>query len=296
MKNIKNSLYILFFAALFTSCVDEGDSFLVDHRDPDNFAPFISLQRDSPIIDFSDPNASYDFTLSDPSGANVVASYAVAVSWTSAAGTSDTIAIETITSFPAEVSYSLPALATVLGVSADDFAPGDSFLFWATTTGTNGVVTTFEDLVGDAQNSQGLSQALRHVVFIACPFVQADAIGNYAIVTDGFPASLDPTRLIEAVAGPDENSATLLNPFSHVSQAFEMTIDVEPATGIASVAQQQTFSTTELVGIVVGTDFGVASHDGGGFFFSCAGFITLTLRTTVAAGSFGSQVYEFQKQ
>ena len=76
---------------------------------------------------------------------------------------------------------------------------------------------------------------------------------------------------------------------------YDIIVTVDPETGVATVDQQTAFDTGELVGIAVGSDFGLATHDGSGFFFSCTGFVTLDLTARVAAGSFGSDTYQLQR-
>lgn len=125
--------------------------------------------------------------------------------------------------------------------------------------------------------------------FIACPFNVADAVGEYLITRDDFETSLDYDTPIQAVE-VDENTVRFENLFMH-PEMFDVSIDVDLASGQATVIRQPAWHCDNF-----GCGFGEGRVDGGGFFLSCVGFVTLDLTHTVDAGSFGTFKLELQKQ
>lgn len=184
MKLLRNYIVVLLAVAVLASCDDSNPQ--VIHEDSNNIAPFITLEAPAPIIDISDPNGCYEFSLADPGGN--VTSYALQVSWVSPAGVSDTVDVETITSFPATICYSVADMAGFMGVAESDLAAGDSFNFVATLTSNNGTVVTPADLDGDVLNP-GMDQGLTHTIFLACP-VSAAFAGDYLFEQTSGPADV----------------------------------------------------------------------------------------------------------
>jgi len=262
------------------SCgADEGDSLVTIHRDSDNFAPFVTLERNSACIDITDAAATYDITMEDPSGADVVASVELFVSWTSPTGTTDTVTLETFNSFPATGSYTLVELAAALSdtlVVEDDFQPGDSFLFWAEVTNQSGLTIDFLDLVGDAQNSQGLAQGLRHVLFIACPFIADEMVGTYTVTShlygDVFFGADGTGTTREVVAGPGDNQYTIVGGPLPGNGSDDLIVTVDPASGVVSYSGE---AGKAFDGFGLNPDYlGVS-----GFTFSCVGAVDIAIQT-----------------
>lgn len=199
-------------------------------------------------------------------------------------------------------AFTLAEIAGALGKSTSDFSPGDFINIFPVVTQTSGVVypdtilegTSFETVnveVG-VLNSPATSSFTSQLAFaVACPFLASEATsGPYLITRDDFVTTIDPARPIELVEGPGENQVTFLNLFSH-PEGYDVTVTVDPETGAATVAQQEAWHCDNF-----GCGFGVGSVQGGGFFFSCSGFLTLDLTHTVAAGSFGTFKLELQRQ
>jgi len=259
------------------SCgADEGDSLVTIHRDSDNYAPFLTFDDRDVIINISDATPSYTFTVSDPSGADVVASYDVSVSWTNSSGNSDTVSIGSYNTFPQTITYTLGDLATVLDTVESDFLPGDSFTFLAEVTGTNGVTIDFFDLTGDAQNSQGLAQALRHVVFIACPFNAEEIVGTYTVTShfygDVFFGADGTGTTREVIAGPGENQYTIVGGPLPSNGSDDLIVTVDPESGVVSYGGEPGKA---FDGFGLNPDYLGLS----GFTFSCAGSIDIAIQT-----------------
>ncbi len=139
-----------------------------------------------------------------------------------------------------------------------------------------------------------LNAAYRLTTFFSCPFNAENAAGTYTITRDDFQTSVGDLEF-EVVAGPGDNQITLINPFDHVNpvtgeQDYDVIVTVDPATAAATVTQQAAWHCNNF-----GCGFGVGSVDGTVFVFSCSGTITLNLRHTVAAGSFGINRFIAQK-
>ena len=241
-------------------------------------------------IDIADPSSVYSADLVAP-GLNV-ASYDLDVTLfrgPDVLGTPNA-RLTSISSFPTTLNISAQDIANAVGVNVSEITAGDKASVDATVTNAAGETYTADNFTGDLFNP-GERQAMRFDVFISCPFVTAEAVGNYLIVTDNFGTTTDPDRLIEAVAGPGENEITFKNLFSHDGN-WDVTVIVDPATADATVEQQPAWSCDDL-----GCPYGDGTVDGGGgFFFSCSGFLTINLTFRVAAGSFGTYLLELQKQ
>lgn len=126
-----------------------------------------------------------------------------------------------------------------------------------------------------------------------CAFVQADAIGSYKVVTDSW-SDFSVGDPINVTAGPDATSIQFLaypSPAYGGIQRVAWVVEVDPATGNATIAKQQ-----------VGYYNGAATADnlttvsGSGIVFSCTGFITLKVTVNVGGTDYTGQTFEIQKQ
>ena len=169
-----------------------------------------------------------------------------------------------INSFPASLSITSASMAAAFGLEASDFGFGDSFNFVAKVTRNDGVVfygvePSFDDdaLTVGLGNTEGqlytsaYKNAMNFGTIISCPFVQADMLGTYTIITDsGFNAGAGdglPTQF-EIIAGANANQVIMVNPFDSAGSdgtGFNIAVNISDL-GIATVARQNAVLTEEV--------------------------------------------------
>lgn len=200
------------------------------------------------------------------------------------------IELQTLTSFPADVSFTAVELAEAVGfTTTDSLFIGDNFNFIFPITTTDGrTLTTALSSDLCLQPAQPSFGGCNVSVSIICPFVVADAVGTWNVVSDPFGTFVDGATSFDVVAGPGANQITVVNIFNHTNpdtgnKDYDVIFDVDPATGATTVAQQQAWHCDNF-----GCGFGVGTIDGGGITFSCIGSMQLQLTHRVAAGSFGT--------
>jgi hypothetical protein len=166
---------------------------------------------------------------------------------------------------------------------------GDNFTFTATAKLKDGRVFDGNNSAPSITQGNNASFTQNFKVFVACPFVVADAVGTYTITRDDFATWLDDQ--VEIVAGPGPGQVTLKDLFGH-PEVYDIVVNVDPAKGDATIARQQAWHCANF-----GCAFGVGSIESTvpGLFFSCTGFLTITVKHTVAAGSFGDFRLELTK-
>lgn len=194
------------------------------------------------------------------------------------------------------------------GLALDQMGAGDKVDIVNVTTMDNGLIFPIQDEIVGTNISEGdtstftvnniapsisagaaASFTTQLTYFIACPFNVADAVGEYLITRDDFVTSLDYDTPIQAVE-VNESTIRFENLFMH-PEMFDVEINVDLTSGIATVQRQAAWHCDNF-----GCGFGEGRVDGGGFFLSCVGFVTLDLTHTVDAGSFGTFKLELVKQ
>ena len=168
---------------------------------------------------------------------------------------------------------------------------GDSFTFTTVAKLKDGRVFDASNSAVSITQGTNASFTTAFQVFVACPFVVADAVGMYSVTRDDFVTLLDPGHQVEVVAGPGAGQVTLKDLFGH-PEVYDVIVDVDPAKGDATVVKQEAWHCDNF-----GCGFGVGSvqTNAAGLFFSCTGFLTINLQHTVAAGSFGTFRLELTK-
>ncbi len=166
---------------------------------------------------------------------------------------------------------------------------GDSFTFTASAKLKDGRVFDGNNSAPSITQGNNASFTQTFQVFVACPFVVADAVGSYTITRDDFATWLDDQ--VEIFAGPGPGQVTLKDLFGH-PEKYDVIVDIDPAKGDATIKKQQAWHCANF-----GCAFGVGSIESTapGTFFSCTGFLTINVRHTVAAGSFGAFRLELTK-
>ena len=298
MKNVFKLIQLAVIVLLFTACGDIDKSPFEINGVDGPFGTFVRLDiTTAGVLDVTDiANTSFGGTLTAP--ANNVASWSLEVRRVSNGEASDYLSLVTITSFPAEFRATPTDLAAVFGLDVTDLIPGDRFDFEATSIGTDGTIATFDDFGPNLQANPAQAQGYRFVTFLSCPFVQADALGTYAILSNDAVGFMGINTTVEVIPGNTVNDIITVDPFGNLlagepANKYNVQINVNAGSGQATVVSQPAYDSGHP--IYGGTPYGPGKVDGGGFVFSCVGSIVLNLRFTVAAGSFGSTPFVLQK-
>jgi hypothetical protein len=198
------------------------------------------------------------------------------------------------------VSIKLSEFASAVGFTVDELAGGDIFNIYNQVSMNDGRVYPDTIQLGDnefvnVENSfftaAGSTSFTGTIAFpVLCPFVPSEAAGTYTVTRDDFETYLDPNYEPEVIAGPGPNQVTFINLFGH-PEGYDVIVDVDPVTDVATVHKQVAWHADNF-----GVPFGEGSIEGGGFYFSCTGFITVDLQHTVDAGSFGTFKLELTKK
>lgn len=290
MKNIFRIFSFLAIALVVFSCKND---YVPPHESVKNggFLRFDEILL--PVIDFTAIETSeFTNTLVNPGGEVTSAQLFVSIQLVDSIY--DTIALRTVNSFPNNLVITAADVvdayvAEGAAMTLDSISAGDRFNIITEVTHADGTVYTTEDFTGDLSNP-GMRQAMDYTIFFSCPFARDEAVGNYLITRDDFVTSLDYASLIEAVAGLGDNEVVFLDMFKH-PEAYPVIVDTDPATGVATIAKQDAWECANF-----GCAFGTGRVEGGGFFFSCTGFLTVNLEHTVDAGSFGTWALALQRQ
>ena len=204
------------------------------------------------------------------------------------------------------VTLTADELANAFGLSgATALGGGDRFDFFNVTTLDNGLVfpdtlnlptgefiNTTPNIINSAATT---SYTTGFTAYVSCPFVAADAVGTYAVVEDAW-ADWDPGEQLEVVANADGTGVIVKGMYSKFRNdergPYDVEILVDAGSGIATVLKQPAWEYYWYAG---SEGYVTGSVEGGGFVFSCSGVITVLLKHTVNAGSFGSYTLTLQK-
>jgi hypothetical protein len=282
---MKRIFLLLMTVALF-SCEDESRI-----PTPDRVAgAFVYLDKTKPVIDVTQiATSTFEGVLNNPSG-NVV-KYDLYVRRVSGGVAGDYALLESITTFPHNLSVSAGDVAGVLGLQLADILPGDRFDFWAETFDANNVKTTFNELSSFTQAEVGVKQAYQYNTYVSCPFVQADALGVYEYTEDAFANETD---VFEVIAGSSDDKIIMVDPFGHPS-AFNIEVVVDLGSGIASIQRQNAWDPSFYS---LPANYGtatIATDGSASFFFSCTGTINFSVKHDVAIGTYGFRNFKAQK-
>lgn len=279
-------IFLLLLTVAFFSCEDESRIPTPDRVE----GAFVFIDKTKPVIDVTQiATSTFEGVLNNPSG-NVV-KYDLYVRRVSGGVAGDYALLESITSFPYNLSVSAGDVAAVLGLQLSDILPGDRFDFWAETFDANNVKTTFNELSSFAQAEVGVKQAYQYNTYVSCPFVQADALGVYEFTEDAFANETD---VFEVIAGSSEDKIIMVDPFGHPS-AFNIEVVVDLGSGIASIQRQNAWDPSFYsLPASYGTAT-IATDGSASFFFSCTGTINFSVKHDVAIGTYGFRNFKAQK-
>jgi hypothetical protein len=138
------------------------------------------------------------------------------------------------------------------------------------------------------------NMALTWYATAVCAFVQSESAGPYKVVNDKSWVDYHTGDAITVLAGPGPNQINALIYPSTIlgggTQQVNTIIDVDPATGAATVAKQQTgYYGSASPGNLV-------TVSGSGFVFSCTGLISLTFTVNVGGTDYTNIPFSMQHQ
>jgi hypothetical protein len=303
MKHLLYSIFVTLSALLIISCEEQEDFGLAQSKKGFN----LRLAPDKNSFDISAGDPEINFTIySDNKDIDKVKIYVDLIKFGSDGPTPQALLTEipgnTLGNSPsANVQMKLSEFVSAVGLTLDDLGGGDIFNIYNQVFLSDGRVypDTLEfdgDEFANVENAfftaAGTTSFTTTLTFpVLCPFVTEDAIGTYSITRDDFEAAWDPAYKPEVIAGPGPNQVTFVNMLSN-PQGYDIIVDVDPVTDIATVKAQQGWHSGNY-----GAPFGEILVQGGGFYFSCTGFLTLDLAHNLADGrTYGTFRIEFTKE
>jgi hypothetical protein len=303
MKKLIFSFYIFAIGCLLLSC-EEQENFGINQADK---AFNLRVAPDKNSFDISAGDPEINFTIySDTKTIDHVEIFVDLVKFGSDGPTPRALLREIPgnalgSSSSTSVTLKLSDFVGAVGLTLDDLGGGDLFNVYNEVTMSDGRVYPDTLELGDEQfvnvensffTAAGTTSFTSTLAFpVLCPFVTADAVGTYSISRDDLEVAFDPAHEPEVIAGPGPNQVTVVNMLGH-PQGYDIIVDVDPATDVATVSSQTGWDSANF-----GLPFGEIAVEGGGFYFSCTGFLTLDLDHNLADGrSFGTFRIEFTKQ
>ena len=176
--------------------------------------------------------------------------------------------------------------AEIVAAMGAPVAPGEIYTLYNSCITKDGGRFDFGNINGEVAGNPNYNMALTWQATVVCPFIAGDAAGTYTIVADNWDGAVGETADVTSTA----NSATVtyMFPYAAPPGVNPVVITVDPATGAAVVAKQTYGS--------YGTGFENFTAQGAGFFFSCTGFIDLSLQHVSGGGTnYGTYVLRMQK-
>ena len=238
MKNIAKLLGLICCSVLLitTSCEDEGgaDGFDIDvfpELAKGGFIRFPDGQQAPETVSYADPqNAQFSIGVEDFN--DNASSYVLDITATVGGNTYLAEDFLTISSFPGNLTVSMPDVANALGLDLSDINFGDNFAFVATVTTNNGntfvgippSIVTEEDGtlsigVGNTENQlltnpASYNSAMSFNFTLACPeFELSELVGTYNVATNLLAPGIgltDPASTREVILGQETVKLPLL--------------------------------------------------------------------------------------
>jgi len=183
-----------------------------------------------------------------------------------------------------ELSVSAPEVAAALGIDLTDIKGGDVFTFYNEAVTTAGKMFSLDNVTTDFESQAPFNMALQWSALGVCAFDPAPFTGIFIVDVDTW-ADFAAGDEIDVAAGPGTNQISIT---AYPSPAFGINrqpfiVDVDPATGAATVASQ-------VIGDYPGFDTNVKVETTGNtnFVFACTGVIQLTLDISGDGGDYGN--------
>ncbi|HEX6227683.1 MAG TPA: hypothetical protein VFZ52_24865 [Chryseolinea sp.] len=302
MKQILFSFYVFALGGLMFAC-EEQEDFGIAQADK---AFNLRVAPDKNSFDISAGDPEVNFTIySDTKTIDHVEIYVDLIKFGSDGPTPRALLKEipgnTLGNTSTSVTIKLSEFVDAVGLTLGDLGGGDLFNIYNEVTMSDGRVypdtlelggEEFVNMENAFFTAAGTTSFTTTLAFpVLCPFVTADAIGTYSISRDDLEVAYDAAHKPEVIAGPGPNQVTLVDMLGH-PQGYDIIVDVNPATDVATVNAQTGWDSANF-----GLPFGEISVEGGGFYFSCTGFLSLDLAHNLADGrSFGTFRIEFTKE
>ena len=253
---------------------------------------FVRFQGDAPPTTVG-VNAiqelKYDFSLIDAQ--NNVKSYEISLTANLSGTLTDTIIVQTITSFPATLSFNAESLAKAINKSVSDISFGDSFNFLGKVVTNDGLEYSYERLNFDKSDADipiytisggglsddifdepGYKQAFDFGFVILCPSAEAEKlVGTFDVTShhfDNYFPDQGATRSV--LLGPGENEITIVGGALPKDAGDDLIIKIDPITSIVSYGGKS--------GKVHFSQYGGGTYDQvRGYVFSCIGVIQIEI-------------------
>lgn len=185
------------------------------------------------------------------------------------------------------LSVSTAELAAALAPAA--IAPGTNYALQNQVVTKDGRTFSVSNTPSTYNSFPAYNMALSWNATAVCAFDQAASAGAYSVVTDAW-ADYNPGDPITVLAGPGPNQINFL---AYPSSAYggyqqvNMVVDVDPSSGAATIASQQTG--------FYGAGGPSAVLSGSGFVFSCTGVIDLHIDIIYGGSDYGPQHFVIKK-
>lgn len=272
MKSIfKISLLFSLLVLLSVSCNDDMDkqAYVMQDTDTGGVLPNVTFLA----------GKNFDFGNMENTYLSFIADAAVAGNWTfermvisKSLNGGDTIIHKELLPGEMPLQFDITPSDAIegFGIVEDDIAGGD-FIDWMFMIEFADPDVKFNDNALDELFPDFRS-------FFVCAFDVNASVGTYQITGSIWEHN---TGTFEVVAGPEENQVTLIDLLGHGAidgKNYDIVVDVDPASGQATVAQQIAWDSDNY-----GWGYGPITADGGGYVLSCSGTISLDLTYCVPA-------------
>ena len=176
--------------------------------------------------------------------------------------------------------------AEIAAAVGTTLAPGDIYTLYNSCITADGGRFDYGNINTEVAGNPNYNMALTWQATVVCPFIPASAAGTYTIIADNWDGAVGETAAVTATAG--SATITYAFPFADPPGKNPLVVTVVPGTGAATVAKQVYGS--------YGTGFENFTAQGTGFFFSCTGFIDLSLQHVSGGGTnYGTYVLRLKK-
>jgi len=206
MKKMKKFIIGLLLVSLaFISCDrDEDKNPFPEPNQEENIAPWINVSGHTTLFT-PDQVADGRFDATFDKIRDNVSSYVLELVIEASSGATDAVTLETITSFPTDVSYSLGELAVAAGLTIDDIGGGTIIRFLGTATGTDGKVWTIDSYSASITGQPEQQQAFNFFQLVQCSPITSVTVGGTWILdlTDLYGDGWDGAFVTVAVDGQE---------------------------------------------------------------------------------------------
>jgi len=184
MKKVNKFIIGLIFVSLaFVSCErDEDKNPFPEPNVEENIAPWVNV-RGHVTLFTPDQVGGGRFDATFDTFRDNVSSYVLELVIEASSGATEPVTLETISSFPTDVSYSLEELAIAAGLTIDDISGGTIFRFLGSaTSSTTGEVFTIDNYSASITGQPEQQQAFNFIVLVQCaPITSVTVPGTWVL-------------------------------------------------------------------------------------------------------------------